>query len=265
MADDQQLPSEQKAASSTTTSSSVKDTPLGPADAAHPGIMTLLYKGFFDWFKTKKAKAAIVAFLLITVTMGGIFQFQHDTIKAISLSEAIAGGGSSGGGGGKDPFAKFTDQTGKAPLSGNSQAGAAASAQKVVIADKNVFQIVAVVSWTDEADSTRHTNQPDTFEIQVTSPDGRTSKGSAPNEHGKEGVVEVVLARNITQEVLNNKDLKKKTQDMTWTGDWNITVACTNAGAQTPIYGPDPIHLRDQADPGNAWKLDVNWTFKGQP
>jgi hypothetical protein len=259
MADDKQPAKDEKPASIAPA------VQAPPAASAISGIIQILIKGFRDWFKTKKAKAAIVGFFLITVCMAGLFQYQHDSIKAMSLADAIAGGGGGGGGNGKDPFAKFKDATGQAPLTGSSQEKTAGAPQKVPIGDKNVFQVVAVLTWTDEANTARHTNQPDTFDLQVTAPDGRTSKGSASNEIGKEVVIEVVLARNITQEVLSNKALKQKTQDPTWTGDWNITVACTNAGDQTPNYGPGFIPMRTTADTGNGWKLSVNWTFKAEP
>jgi len=258
MADDKQPAKEEKPASSAPAAQAP------PVVTASPGIMTLLIKGFMDWFNTKKAKAAIVGFILITVGMAGIFQYQHDSIKALSLADAIAGGSGGGGGGGKDPFAKYKDAMGQAAPSGQSQEGAP-SPQKVPIGDDNVFTVVAVLTWTDEANTARHTNQPDTFELQVTAPDGRTSKGSASNEIGKEGVVEVALGRNITQEVQSNKALKQKTVDPTWTGDWNITVTCTTAGDQTPNYGPGFLPFRTTADTGNAWKLSVNWTFKAEP
>lgn len=259
MADDKQPAKDDKPAS---TAPAVQ---APPAASAISGIIQILIKGFMDWFKTKKAKAAIVGFLLITIGMAGLFQYQHDSIKAMSLVDAIAGGGGGGGGNGKDPFAKFKEATGQAPLTGSSQEKTAGAPQKVPIGDNNVFQVVAVLTWTDEANTARHTNQPDTFDLQVTAPDGRTSKGTASNEIGKEGVIEVVLARNITQESQANKALKQKTQDPTWTGDWNITVACTNAGDQTPNYGPGVIPMRTTADTGNGWKLSVNWTFKAEP
>lgn len=237
--------------------------PTAPAVTASPGILQLLVKGFMDWFNTKKAKAAIVAFFLISLAMAGMFQYQHDTIKTVSLAEAIANSGGGGTVSGKDPFAKYTDTTSKADLTGQSTEKVTGSPQKVTVGDLNVYQVVATITWTDEPNTARHTNQPDTFQIQVTSPDGRTSQGSASNAQGAPGTIQVVLARDISKEVQDNKALKKKTMDPTWTGDWNINVTCTNAGDQTPNYGPGIF--RTQADTGNAWKLGVNWTFKAEP
>jgi hypothetical protein len=130
------------------------------------------------------------------------------------------------------------------------------------VEDLNVYQATFDLTWTDEPDSSRHTNQPDTFQIEVTTPDGRTSQGSGSNVHGSPGTIEVLFERNITKEVQDNKGLKKKTQDPTWTGDWIINVTCTNAGDQTPSVGPG--FFRTQADTGNAWTLAVTWTYKGK-
>jgi hypothetical protein len=264
MAEESKPAGETKAQSA--PSAAPASAPTTPAAPTSPGIMQLLVKGFMEWFNTKKAKASIVAFLLISIAMAGMFQYQHDTIKTVSLAEAIANSmGGGGGSSGKDPFAKYTDATSKADLSGQSTEGVASSPQKVTVGDLNTYQIVATITWTDEPNSARHTNQPDTFKIQVTSPDGRTTEGSAANAQGAAGTIQVVLSRDISKEVQENKVLKKKTQDPTWTGDWNINVTCTNAGDQTSNFGPSPIGLRTQADTGNSWKMSVEWTFKAEP
>jgi hypothetical protein len=161
-----------------------------------------------------------------------------------------------------DPFANYKDQAATTGESGQSTEGVAGSPQKISIEDLNVFQVVLELSWTDEPDTARHTNQPDTFALEVTSPDGRTSQGSGSNVPGAPGSIVVTMERPIGKEVLDNKALKKKTSDPTWSGDWSINVSCTSAGDQTFSIGPDITHLLDQADTGNAWELAVTWTFK---
>ena len=163
---------------------------------------------------------------------------------------------------GSDPFSKYTDQAAVSDVTGQSTEGVAGSPETVSVEDLNVFTMVFEFTWTDEPDSSRHTNQPDTFQIEVTSPDGRTSQGSGSNVQGSSGSIEVIFERNITKEVQENKAIKKKTQDPTWTGDWTLNVTCTNAGDQTPSFGPGIF--RTQADTGNAWDLGVSWTFKAK-
>ena len=161
---------------------------------------------------------------------------------------------------GPDPFAKFKDQATTSDVTGQSTEQVEGSSQTVTIEDLNVFTVVFELSWTDEPDTSRHTNQPDTFQIEVTSPDGRTSQGSGSNTLGSPGSIVVTMERNITKEVQENKALKKKTADPTWTGDWSINISCTNAGEQTPRI--DILGLREQADTGNEWELGISWSFK---
>ena len=264
MAEESKPAGEQKKDSGTSATSANASPASAPAPEAaqSTSIAMLLYKGFLDWFKSPKAKAAILGFVLITAGLAGIFNYQHNSIKTVSLEEAIANGsgGGTSTGGGKDPFSKFIDASSAAALTGTSTEGVPDPGQKVTIDDVNVFQVVVTLTWTDEPNTARHTNLPDSFEVQVTAPDGRTTKGTGANTAGAPGTIEVTLARNITKEVLANKALKKKTQDGTWSGDWNITVTCTSAGDQQARFSF--IGLRDQADIGNAWNLDLKWSFK---
>jgi hypothetical protein len=163
---------------------------------------------------------------------------------------------------GSDPFKNYKDLSGASDSTGSSVEQAEASPVTVSVDTLNVYSATFTLTWTDEPDSARHTNQPDAFKIEVTTPDGRTSDGSGTNAQGSAGTIEVVMARNITKEVQENKDLKKKTQDPTWTGDWMINVTCTNAGDQTPRFGPGIFTT--QADTGNAWTLAVTYTYKAK-
>jgi multidrug efflux pump subunit AcrB len=162
-----------------------------------------------------------------------------------------------------DPFAKYDDLAGASDSAGSSIEQAEASPVTVAVDTLNVFQATFELTWTDEPDSARHTNQPDSFEIEITAPDGRTSKESGTNVQGASGTIEVIMSRNITKEVQENKAIKKKTQDPTWTGDWTINVTCTSAGDQTRNFVPvGPFS--SQVDNGNAWELAVTWTYKGK-
>jgi len=227
-----------------------------------PGIIKLIASSLSSWVKTTKAKAAIIGFIMITAGLYGLFTFQASSIEVKTLDDIMAGavgGGSSGDG--KDPFAKFDDMAGTAPLSGSASEGQE-DVKPIVIDDMNVYEVQVVVTWVDEADTARHTNQPDSFEVVVTAPDGREARGSGTNQHGDVGMIEIDLTRNITKEALDNKELKKKTKETTWTGDWNLTITLTQAGDQEAILSI--IGLRDQADNGNSYEVTFVWTFKGE-
>ena len=201
-----------------------------------------------------KDKGVIGLGVVITlVSLIGAFALGDYAIHAVEATSSSS-----------DPFYKYKDLGANANVTSQSVEGGGGTPQWLAIGDANVFSMVVELTWTDEADAARHTNQPDTFQLEVTAPDGRTSQGSAANVHGAPGSVVVTLERNITKEVQENKALKKKTADPTWTGKWTFNVTCTDAGDQTPSIGPDPIHLRDIVDSGNAWQLAIGWTFKSK-
>jgi hypothetical protein len=243
-----------------TGTEAAEDAPAAPTES--PSIFKMLSDAFLKWLKTTKAKAAIIGFMVITAGLYGLFSYQASSIDTKSLDDVLAGAVNGGGGGdGKDPFAKYEDMAGLAPLSGSTNEGTE-SPETVSIEDLNVYEVTVLLTWTDEPDSARHTNQPDSFEVVVTAPDGREARGSGSNTHNDVGEIDVILSRNITKEALDNKELKKKTKEDTWTGDWNITVTCTSAGDQEAMFSF--LGLRDQADTGNAWTLDVVWAFKAE-
>ena len=201
-----------------------------------------------------KDKGVIGLGVVITlVSLIGAFALGDYAVHAVAATSSSS-----------DPFAKFKDMQANANVTSQTVEGTAGTPQWLDIGDLNLYHMNVTLTWTDEPDAARHTNQPDTFQLVVTAPDGRTEQGSAANVHGAPGTVAVTLDRNITKEVQSNKDLKKKTADPTWTGKWNFNVTCVSAGDQTPNLGPDPIHLRDIADNGNAWSMEISWTFKSK-
>ena len=233
------------------------------AAGGSPSIIKIIADSLINWVKTTKAKAAIIGFIMITAGLYGLFTFQANSIEVKTLDEVLAGAvGGGGSSDGKDPFAKFDDMTGTAPLSGSGTEGQE-EVKTVVVDDMNVFEVQVVVTWVDEADTARHTNQPDSFEVVVTAPDGREARGQGSNQHGDTGIIEIDLTRNVTKEALDNKELKKKTKETTWTGEWNVTITLTQAGDQEAMFSI--IGLRDQADNGNAYDVTFVWTFKGEP
>lgn len=262
MADEEIIEETTEVAPEAPKETETKQAAAAPASGS-PSIIKAVVDSLVSWVKTTKAKAAIIGFICITAGLYGLFTHQANSIEVKSLDDVLAGatGGGGGGGGGKDPFAKYVDMTGRAPLQGSATEGQT-DTKKVSVEDLNVWEVKVVITWIDEPDSARHTNNPDSFEVVVTSPDGREVRDSASNTHGQPGTFELDLTRNITKEALNNKDLKKKTKETTWTGEWSINVTCTAAGDQEAMFSI--IGLRDQADNGNTYDLEVVWTFKGE-
>ncbi|MEM3341898.1 MAG: MFS transporter, partial [Thermoplasmata archaeon] len=119
------------------------------------------------------------------------------------------------------------------------------------------YQIVFTLSWKDEDDMyppglgvlRRCTNQPDTFVLQITAPNGKNQTSPAiSNTHGSPG--NISLKFNFTDEELRSKPAL---------GNWSITITCTEAGDQY-----FPLAPLVYVDSGNEVNLDVEVEYKGK-
>ncbi len=173
--------------------------------------------------------------------------FPHLAAFAVALIVAAAltlPAGDGGMGGGAPGAGSPAPEPQQFELSGFSAAGAS-SAENVTLDFAGPAQIEAVLTWTDEADQSRHQNQPDTLEVTVTFGD-KVATADGTNPQGGAGEATAVL------------DLGSAPPG--GITDVNVSVACSQAGAQ---YGvPRGLGLRDRADTGNAWtvELRVNYT-----
>jgi membrane protease YdiL (CAAX protease family) len=94
--------------------------------------------------------------------------------------------------------------------------------------------------WMDEPDAgLLFTNQPDTFQLIVTSPSGE-SKMSEPTAHG-----EIELVFTISEYTAS-----------AYAGIWELTIICGDCGDQTSRLG-----LRVKEDRGNSWELTVLYAY----
>lgn len=118
-----------------------------------------------------------------------------------------------------------------------------AKGKDIELAQAKLVSVTVKLKWVDEpnADS-RHTNQPDTFELSV---DSAFGSNKDQNDKG-----EILL--NFTAPDKKPWDSRDST--------WNITVTCVQAGDQTPLV-PDPLGRRTIADGGNAYTVDVTYEF----
>ncbi len=114
------------------------------------------------------------------------------------------------------------------------------------LADLEITWLIANLTWMDEADAARHTNQPDSFSIDLVAPDGETATDSGSNTRGAEG------ALSVARQVAEGGDPLM--------GDWTVTVTLTDAGDQTATF--DLFGLRNQADDSNAWALEVSFEYR---
>lgn len=131
--------------------------------------------------------------------------------------------------------------------SGNTAEGTA-TRHVLKVTEPDVVGFTLTLTWTDEAPENAgtplaDTNQPDTFRVTVTTPDGteRVSEEVA-NAVGEQGVITVGLPA-ITD---------RRTGELQ-TGDYTVTVELVEAGDQTSPVPLVPV----TADDGNAWELGL--------
>ena len=114
------------------------------------------------------------------------------------------------------------------------------------ITDQNVHAVSLRLTWTDEPDSDgTHNNQPDTFTIRITSPDGSVSD----ERDSETGEIDFSVSVPFTSEDSKNG-----------TGDWEISIS-VEAGDHEPIF-PDPIFgFRTDPDEGNDFTLEISYDY----
>ncbi|MBN1391023.1 MAG: hypothetical protein JXA22_10330 [Candidatus Thermoplasmatota archaeon] len=121
-----------------------------------------------------------------------------------------------------------------------------------------IKNLTAKLSWTDETEPPgrprvrRYENQPDTFSLRVTYPDGNSSDIQGQNQIGSPGILEVVVS--LDDEYLNTLlDVGRLGR-----GVWTIEVTLVGAGIWTPVLGPGVIGLTDD---GNEFSLTADYEY----
>jgi POT family proton-dependent oligopeptide transporter len=121
--------------------------------------------------------------------------------------------------------------------------------EKVPIPYDNIDNVIFTLTWTDEPDTSglgSFENQPDSFSLEVQTPKGKTEgPKSGENTHENQGSISIKIEYEEPYEH--------------GTGDYNVTITCTNAGDQEPQI--NVINLRTEEDPGNNWELTVEYKY----
>jgi hypothetical protein len=116
----------------------------------------------------------------------------------------------------------------------------------------NVATFSAKLSWQDEpANRPGQTNQPDELGLTAASPAGeaRSDKKTA-----SQGEVTLDFAFPVTEKTAASKTSKAGM------GGWTVTVEVGVCGDHTPLV-PDPLGLRTTPDTGNAFTLEISYTY----
>jgi hypothetical protein len=116
----------------------------------------------------------------------------------------------------------------------------------------NLVTFSVSLSWQDEGASRPGlTNQPDELGVTVASPAGESKSDM---QSASQGSVKVDFSFPVT-----NKTAASKTS-RAGMGPWTVMVEIGACGDQTPLV-PDPFGLRTVADAGNAYTLEITYTF----
>jgi len=126
---------------------------------------------------------------------------------------------------------------------------------KVSVDDTNVCKITFSLSWSDEDDAdARHTNKPDTFTIQVESPDGSYSgEKDGSNTEGGSGNFDLSIT------LFDESNPPKSLPFLNGTGTWKIIIS-VEAGDQEPLI-PGPFAMRTYSDSGNDFNLVTSYLY----
>ena len=119
----------------------------------------------------------------------------------------------------------------------------------------NIVNVTLDLTWQDEPNSARHTNQPDQLGLEAKSPEGEgRESGLKSNPQGGTGEVKLEYTFNLTEKSASQKTSRRGT------GNWDIIVRVGACGAQEPRI-PDPGGFRTVADNGNAFTLTVSFEY----
>ena len=212
-----------------------------------PSLPKTVMRATNRFFRSRTGFKTIGFMVLTVVMLIGLFVYQHDSYPV---------GPRSTGGGGPTGLAAYVDMNTTITDSGTAVEQADPDEKTYEIDQENLFMFNVTVKWDDEADQMFKSNQPDTFLVEVTAPDGSMVSGGGSNQRNQEGVIVVTIDRDI---------LASDAELMAWTGTWSVNVTCTDAGDQEPQFFPDIGGQRTNPDTGNAYTLEVEYVFKAPP
>jgi MFS family permease len=123
--------------------------------------------------------------------------------------------------------------------------------ETIQVDETNVISITFILTWTDEPDQQygprTYVNEPDSFTLQVQSPDGREDRDTAMNPQGGTGEIIITLPFN--------PDINPY---MNGTGTYNVTIQLGECG---DFFSNGPIGFTDTE---NDWELAVEYGYYHQ-
>ena len=114
----------------------------------------------------------------------------------------------------------------------------------------NLVTFSVSLTWQDEgAARPGQTNQPDELGISVASP-----AGEAKSQKATTGSAKVDYSFPVTEKSAASKTSRAGM------GPWSVNVEIGTCGDNTPLI-PDPLGLRTTPDTGNAYTLEITYTY----
>jgi hypothetical protein len=198
------------------------------------------------WAKTKNAPFAVVGTIALLIALAWLFSKQASAFPAADPFNFKPPTPSPGG-----PAGALSETL---SVSGYAQEGGTVDESFDLEGDR-IWEMVVEFTFRDEADDMRRrfTNNPDEFEITITFPDDEsdTLRKSGGND------METVITKAYNWTSVGGMDWSDEE-----TGSTNnvvVTVSCTNAGDQEPLFAP--FGFRVVADNGNDYSLSVEYTY----
>lgn len=188
-----------------------------------------------------KATTSMVALMFIPVILGIGFVGGTDTYYGVGFEE--------------DTDPKLTDWTQWATGNGGPLTSSgllqenSETVEAVSVSEPNVISITFILTWTDEDDITYgprvYANQPDTFSLQVSAPDGNESRRvSGANPPGASG--ELIVTMDFSPDI---------DPYMNGTGTFNVSIELGDCG---DFFSNGPIGFTDTE---NSWELAVDYEY----
>ncbi len=205
-------------------------------------LVTILNRELRRFFLSAVGKKTVVWFLAIVVMLGLLFSYQASTIAVGAVGQQHQ----------RNSGNELALEEASVQISDTLTEGTT-STKSDTIGDGSVVAVTFTLTWMDEPNTARHANQPDSFALEIVTPDGTTKTGQGTNPQGEAGNVTIEISRDTSAD-----DFDVALWD---DGTWGINVTLSDAGDQTPTIGPAIFGFRTQTDAGNAYTLDILYTY----
>ena len=201
----------------------------------------MIVDGIVKWLKTRHAVYSIIGTIALLAALAWLFSYQAQAFPAAdpyNVSPTIPSGTGPSN-------AEYDTES----VSGTATEGS--SVDETFSLQGDVIWILEVTfTFSDEApDRTRRfTNEPDSFDVTLTLPDGEAVTKSATSSYPNAGNIEFTY--NFTSD-----------DGMEWSAEETITltVELTEAGNQHPLL--NPFGFREVEDNQNAYSLSVYYGY----